>query len=97
MTGQAECKWVSKSVRLPTEPHFRCSAGILDFFTSRNICSTPFAVLHQAELNDITRPPNHLLPAEKVNREGIYHWQEVMAFAMAFFNPKAAASKLSDY
>jgi type I restriction enzyme R subunit len=30
-----------------------------------------------------------------LDAEGIYHWEEVEAFAMAFFDPKAAASKLS--
>lgn len=39
----------------------------------------------------------HLYSMRQAIEEGIYHWEEVAAFAIAFFDPKATASKLSYY
>ncbi len=67
---------------------------ILDFFNE------PQDILEyytKAELTDVTDPQIIYDLQKKLDAEGIYHWQEVEAFAMAFFDPKAAASKLSYY
>jgi type I restriction enzyme R subunit len=46
----------------------------------------------KAELTDVTDPQLIYDLQKKLDAEGIYHWEEVAAFAMAFFDPKAAAA-----
>ena len=71
---------------------------ILDFFNeSQDILDAFLPYYTKAELTDVTDPQIIYDLQKKLDAEGIYHWQEVEAFAMAFFDPKAAASKLSYY
>jgi type I restriction enzyme R subunit len=71
---------------------------ILDFFNeSQDILDAFLPYYNKAELTDVTDPQIIYDLQKKLDAEGIYHWQEVEAFAMAFFDPKAAASKLSYY
>ncbi|MCF7545484.1 type I restriction endonuclease subunit R [Pseudomonas petrae] len=69
---------------------------ILDFFNeSQDILDAILPYYTKAELTDVTDPQIIYDLQKKLDAEGIYHWQEVEAFAIAFFDPKAAASKLS--
>ena len=69
---------------------------ILDFFNEpQDILDAFLPYYTKAELNDVTDPQIIYDLQKKLDAEGIYHWQEVEAFAMAFFDPKAPASKLS--
>lgn len=71
---------------------------ILDFFNEpQDIVDAFLPYYTKAELTDVTDPQIIYDLQKKLDAEGIYHWQEVEAFAMAFFDPKAAASKLSYY
>ncbi|MBA1222557.1 type I restriction endonuclease subunit R [Pseudomonas fulva] len=71
---------------------------ILDFFNEpQDILDAFLPYYTKADLTDVTDPQIIYDLQKKLDAEGIYHWQEVEAFAMAFFDPKAAASKLSYY
>lgn len=71
---------------------------ILDFFNDpKDILESFLPYYTKAELTDVTDPQLIYDLQKKLDAEGIYHWQEVEAFASAFFDPKAAASKLSYY
>ncbi|TWC50930.1 type I restriction enzyme R subunit [Pseudomonas sp. SJZ080] len=71
---------------------------ILDFFNEpQDILDAFLPYYTKAELTDVTDPLIIYDLQKKLDAEGIYHWQEVEAFATAFFDPKAAASKLSYY
>ncbi|EMH77231.1 hypothetical protein EHI8A_043040 [Entamoeba histolytica HM-1:IMSS-B] len=71
---------------------------ILDFFNEpQDILDAFLPYYTKAELSDVTDPQIIYDLQKKLDVEGIYHWQEVEAFALAFFDPKAAASKLSYY
>ena len=71
---------------------------ILDFFNEpQDILDAFLPYYTKAELSDVTDPQIIYDLQKKLDAEGIYHWQEVEAFALAFFDPKAAASKLSYY
>lgn len=71
---------------------------ILDFFNEpQDILDAFLPYYTKAELSDVTDPQLIYDLQKKLDAEGIYHWEEVTAFALAFFDPKAAASKLSYY
>lgn len=71
---------------------------ILDFFNEPlDILDAFLPYYTRAELSDVTDPQIIYDLQKRLDAEGIYHWQEVEAFALAFFDPKAAASKLSYY
>ena len=71
---------------------------ILDFFNEpQDIVDAFLPYYTKAELTDVTDPQIIYDLQKKLDAEGIYHWQEVEAFALAFFDPKAQASKLSYY
>ncbi|MBH3331927.1 type I restriction endonuclease subunit R [Pseudomonas oryzihabitans] len=71
---------------------------ILDFFNEpKDILDAFLPYYTKAELSDVTDPQIIYDLQKRLDAEGVYHWQEVEAFALAFFNPKAAASKLSYY
>lgn len=71
---------------------------ILDFFNdAKDILDAFLPYYTKAELMDVTDPQLIYDLQKKLDAEGIYHWEEVSAFALAFFDPKAAASKLSFY
>ncbi len=71
---------------------------ILDFFNDpKDILESFLPYYTKAELTDVTDPQLIYDLQKNLDAEGIYHWQEVEAFATAFFDPKAAASKLSYY
>ena len=69
---------------------------ILDFFNdAQDILDAFLPYYNKAELSDVTDPQIIYDLQKKLDDEGIYYWQEVEAFALAFFDPKAAASTLS--
>lgn len=71
---------------------------ILDFFNSEEDILESFKPYYtSAELDSVTDP--HILfdIMSKLDEEHIYQWTEVKAFATAFFNPKANATKLGYY
>lgn len=71
---------------------------ILDFFNdAKDILDAFLPYYTKAELMGVTDPQLIYDLQKKLDAEGIYHWEEVSAFALAFFDPKAAASKLSFY
>ncbi|MEK6789878.1 MAG: type I restriction endonuclease [Pseudomonadota bacterium] len=71
---------------------------ILDFFNdAQDILEAFLPYYTKAELTDVTDPQIIYDLQKKLDVEGIYHWEEVESFALAFFDPKAAASKLSYY
>ena len=71
---------------------------ILDFFNEpQDILDAFLPYYTKAELTDVTDPQIIYDLQKKLDAEGIYHWQEVEAFALAFFDLKAQASKLSYY
>jgi len=71
---------------------------ILDFFNdAEDILESFLPYYTKAELTDVTDPQILFDIQKKLDEEGIYHWEEVSSFALAFFDPKAAASKLSYY
>lgn len=71
---------------------------VLDFFNEpQDILDAFLPYYTKAELTDVTDPQIIYDLQKKLDAESIYYWQEVEAFAQAFFDPKAAASKLSYY
>lgn len=71
---------------------------IIDFFNQpQDILDAFLPYYTKAELSDVTDPQIIYDLQKRLDAEGVYHWQEVEAFALAFFDPKAAASKLSYY
>lgn len=71
---------------------------ILDFFNdAKDILEAFLPYYNRAELNDVTDPQIIYDVQKKLDAEGIYNWDEVESFALAFFDPKVAASKLSYY
>ncbi len=69
---------------------------ILDFFNEADdILEAFLPYYNKAELTDVTDPQLIYDLQTTLDAEGIYHWEEVEAFAHAFFDPKGAASKLS--
>src|SRR5690554_2013366 len=71
---------------------------ILDFFNEpQDILDAFLPYYTKAELTDVTDPQLIYDLQKKLDAEGIYYWSEVEAFALAFFDPKAPASKLSYY
>ena len=69
---------------------------ILDFFNdAQDILDAFLPYYTKAELTDVTDPQLIYDLQKKLDAEGIYYWSEVEAFALAFFDPKAAASTLS--
>ncbi len=71
---------------------------ILDFFNDpQDILEAFLPYYNKAVLTDVTDPQLIYDLQKKLDAEGIYHWAEVAAFALAFFDPKAPASKLSHH
>ncbi|MBJ7374401.1 MAG: type I restriction endonuclease subunit R [Pseudomonas sp.] len=71
---------------------------ILDFFNEpQDILDAFLPYYTKAELTDVTDPQIIYDLQKKLDAEGIYHWHEVEAFALAFFDPKAGGSKLNFY
>jgi len=71
---------------------------ILDFFNeAQDILDAFLPYYTKAELTDVTDPQLIYDLQKKLDAEGIYYWSEIEAFALAFFDPKAPASKLSYY
>ncbi|HEY9816105.1 MAG TPA: hypothetical protein V6D20_09965, partial [Candidatus Obscuribacterales bacterium] len=69
---------------------------ILDFFNEpQDILDAFLPYYTKAKLADISDPQIIYDLQGKLDEEGIYHWHEVEAFALAFFNPKAAHAKLT--
>jgi type I restriction enzyme R subunit len=69
---------------------------ILDFFNDpEEILDSFLPYYTKAELADVSDPQLIYDLQDKLDAEGIYHWGEVSAFALAFFDPKAAHTKLS--
>ena len=69
---------------------------VLDFFNDpADILEAFLPYYTNAELTNVSDPEQIYDLQNKLDAEGIYHWGEVTAFALAFFDPKAAASKLS--
>ncbi|WP_008316599.1 type I restriction endonuclease subunit R [Leptolyngbya sp. PCC 6406] len=68
---------------------------ILDFFNdSQDILDAFLPYYNRAELADVSDPQILYDLQTTLDGEGIYHWQEVEAFALAFFDSKAANAKL---
>ena len=68
---------------------------ILDFFNhEQDILEAFLPYYNKAELADVSDPQKIYDLQLNLNAEGLYHWGEVTAFALAFLDPKAAASKL---
>jgi type I restriction enzyme R subunit len=71
---------------------------ILDFFNDASEVLKAFREYYTtAELSGVSDAQVVYDLQETLDAEGIYHWDEVEAFARAFFDPKAEASKLSYY
>src|SRR5690554_1841581 len=71
---------------------------ILDFFDEpQDILDAFLPYSTRAELTDVTDPQLIYDLQKKLDAEGIYYWSEVEAFALAFFDPRAPASKLTYY
>ena len=69
---------------------------VLDFFNEpADILKAFLPYYTNAELTNVSDSEQIYDLQKKLDAEGIYHWGEVTAFALAFFDPKAAASKLS--
>ena len=69
---------------------------VLDFFNeAQDILEAFLPYYTKAELADVSDPQIIYDLQTKLDADGVYHWGEVEAFAKAFFDPKAAASKLS--
>ena len=69
---------------------------VLDFFNeAQDILEAFLPYYTKAELADVSDPQIIYDLQTKLDANGVYHWGEVEAFAKAFFDPKAAASKLS--
>ncbi|TCT10904.1 type I restriction endonuclease subunit R [Paralcaligenes ureilyticus] len=71
---------------------------ILDFFNdSQDVLNAFLPYYNKAELTDVSDPQIVYDLQKRLDEEHIYYWEEVESFAAAFFDPKAAASKLSYY
>ncbi|MCH8503809.1 MAG: DEAD/DEAH box helicase family protein [Ectothiorhodospiraceae bacterium] len=71
---------------------------ILDFVNDPQDILAAFAPYYnKAELADVSDAQVVYDLKTPLDAAGIYHWDEVEAFALAFFDPKAPASKLSYY
>lgn len=69
---------------------------ILDFFNdSQDILEAFLPYYNKAELADVSDPQLLYDLQNTLDAEGIYHGSEVEAFALAFFDPKAANAKLA--
>jgi type I restriction enzyme R subunit len=69
---------------------------VLDFFNDAEDVLEAFRPYYnKAELADVSDPNVVYDLQTTLDASGIYHWDEVENFARAFFDPKAAASKLS--
>ena len=69
---------------------------VLDFFNEpQDILEAFLPYYNKAELADVSDPQIIYDLQNTLDAEGIYHWNEVEAFALAFFDPKAANTKLS--
>lgn len=69
---------------------------ILDFFNEPQEVLEAFAPYYRkATLADVSDPQVVYDLKRMLDANGIYHWPEVEAFATAFFDPKAPASRLS--
>ncbi|MEO0541102.1 MAG: type I restriction endonuclease [Cyanobacteria bacterium P01_A01_bin.105] len=69
---------------------------ILDFFNEpADILDAFLPYYNKAELADVSDPQLIYDLQDTLDAAGIYHWNEVEAFALAFFNPKAANAKLA--
>ena len=69
---------------------------ILDFFNEpQDILDAFIPYYNNAKLADVSDPQKIYEIQEKLDEEGIYHWEEVDAFALTFFDKKASASKLA--
>lgn len=69
---------------------------ILDFFNEPQEILEAFAPYYRkATLADVSDPQVVYDLKRTLDAGGIYHWPEVEAFATAFFDPKAPASRLS--
>ena len=71
---------------------------ILDFVNDPQEVLEAFAPYYnKAELADVSDAQVVYDLKKTLDATGIYHWEEVEGYARAFFDPKAAASKLSFY
>jgi type I restriction enzyme R subunit len=71
---------------------------ILDFINdSQEILDAFLPYYNKAELTGVSDAQVVYDLQEALDSEQIYHWEEVTAFATAFFDPKAQSSKLSYY
>ncbi|MBZ9539787.1 type I restriction endonuclease subunit R [Modicisalibacter tunisiensis] len=71
---------------------------ILDFFNDPEEILGAFAPYYRkAELADVSDVNVVYDLQQTLDASGIYHWEEVEAFAKAFFDPKAPATQLSYY
>ncbi|MDR5899985.1 DEAD/DEAH box helicase family protein [Halomonas vilamensis] len=71
---------------------------ILDFYNDPEDILDAFAPYYRkAELADVSDPQVVYDLKRTLDASGIYHWPEVEAFATAFFDPKAPASRLTYY
>lgn len=69
---------------------------ILDFFNDpQDILEAFLPYYNKAELADVSDPQLLYDLQNTLDEEGIYHGSEVEAFALAFFDPKAANAKLA--
>lgn len=70
---------------------------ILDFFNQpEDILEAFLPYYNKAELTDVSDPQLIYPLQQTLDAERIYHWSEVEAFALAFFDPKAANAKLAN-
>lgn len=71
---------------------------ILDFFNDpQDILNSFLPYYNKAELTDVSDPQIVFELQKTLDEEHIYYREEVESFAAAFFDPKAAASKLGYY
>ena len=71
---------------------------ILDFFNEAADVLAAFLPYYKtAELSDVTDPQKVFDLQNLLDAEGIYQWQEVEAFARAFFDPKTPNATLAYY
>lgn len=71
---------------------------ILDFFNDPHDILEAFLPYYtKAELADVSDPQIIYDLQDTLDAEGIYHGHEVKAFALAFFDPKAANAKLTAF
>ena len=71
---------------------------VLDFYNdSKDILDAFAPYYNKAELEDVS-DANVVYDLQKtLDEEQIYHWEEVIQFAQAFFDPRAASTKLNYY